>query len=78
MSSDSTRFEDPSASQQRFLLLFLRSEREIFRYVAALVPNVADAEDIVQQTARAVALGKVRRLRSKPAVHTVGVPVCVE
>ena len=52
MSLDSTRhFEDPAAAQQRFLSLFLRSEREIFRYVAALVPNVADAEDIVQQTA---------------------------
>jgi RNA polymerase sigma-70 factor (ECF subfamily) len=43
--------EDPAAAQQRFLSLFLRSEREVFRYVAALVPNVADAEDIVQQTA---------------------------
>ena len=43
--------EDPAAAQQRFLSLFLRSEREIFRYVAALIPNVADAEDIVQQTA---------------------------
>jgi RNA polymerase sigma-70 factor (ECF subfamily) len=32
----------------------LRSEREIFRYVAALVPNTADAEDIVQQTALAL------------------------
>lgn len=42
---------DPVAAQQQFLSLFLRSEREIFRYVAALVPNVADAEDIVQQTA---------------------------
>ena len=52
MSSDATRhFENPAAAQQRFLSLFLRSEREIFRYVAALVPNVADAEDIVQQTA---------------------------
>ena len=52
MSSDSTRpFEDSAAAQQRFLSLFLRSEREVFRYVAALVPNVADAEDIVQQTA---------------------------
>jgi RNA polymerase sigma-70 factor, ECF subfamily len=48
------RFEDPTAAQQRFLTLFLRSEREIFRYVAALVPNVADAEDIVQQTALAL------------------------
>jgi len=52
MSSDAKRdFEDRAAAQQRFLSLFLRSEREIFRYVAALIPNVADAEDIVQQTA---------------------------
>src|SRR6188472_2651017 len=52
MSPESNRqFEDPAAAQQRFLSLFLRSEREIFRYVAALVPNVAEAEDIVQQTA---------------------------
>src|SRR3954447_9726223 len=45
------RPENQSAAQQRFLSLFLRSEREILRYVAAMVPNVADAEDIVQQTA---------------------------
>ena len=45
---------DKAAAQQRFLSLFLRSEREVFRYVAALVPNVADAEDIVQQTALAL------------------------
>lgn len=43
-----------NAAQQRFLSLFLRSEREIYRYVAALVPNVADVEDIVQQTALAL------------------------
>lgn len=55
MSPDSPRRSDgPSAAQQRFLSLFLRSEREVFRYVAALVPNVADAEDIVQQTALAL------------------------
>ena len=55
MSSDPTRhLEDKNAAQQRFLSLFLRSEREIFRYVAVLVPNVADAEDIVQQTALAL------------------------
>src|SRR5215216_7681466 len=55
MSADPTRrFEDRNAAQQRFLSLFLRSEREVFRYVAALVPNVADAEDIVQQTALAL------------------------
>ncbi|MBI2947843.1 MAG: sigma-70 family RNA polymerase sigma factor [Verrucomicrobia bacterium] len=48
------RSEDPADAQQRFLSLFLRSEREIFRYVAALLPNVTDAEDIVQQTAIAL------------------------
>src|SRR5512135_2085648 len=50
----SSRGEDQGAAKQRFLSLFLRSEREVFRYVAALVPNVADAEDIVQQTAIAL------------------------
>lgn len=45
---------DAAAAQQRFLSLFLRSEREIFRYVAVLVPSVPDAEDIVQQTALAL------------------------
>lgn len=38
-------------SQAQFLRLFLPSERELFRYIAALVPNVGDAEEIVQQTA---------------------------
>ena len=52
MSPDENRqFDDPAAAQERFLSLFLRSEREIFRYVAALIPCLADAEDIVQQTA---------------------------
>src|SRR5512140_1456836 len=55
MSSDAKRpSEDTSVAQQRFLSLFLRSEREVFRYVATLVPNVTDAEDIVQQTAIAL------------------------
>jgi len=52
MSADAkSRGDAPAVAQQRFLSLFLRGEREVFRYVAALVPNVADAEDIVQQTA---------------------------
>jgi RNA polymerase sigma-70 factor, ECF subfamily len=55
MSSDPKHSSgDQAAAQQRFLSLFLRSEREVFRYVAALVPNVEDAEDIVQQTALAL------------------------
>ena len=33
------RLEDATTAQQRFLSLFLRSEREIYRYVAALIPN---------------------------------------
>ena len=37
--------------QAQFLRLFLSSERELFRYVAALVPSLGDAEEIVQQTA---------------------------
>ena len=45
---------DRSAEEQRFLSLFLRSEKEVFRYVAAFVPNITDAEDIVQQTALAL------------------------
>lgn len=52
--SPASKSYDHGVSQQQFLSLFLRSEREIFRYVAALVPNVADAEDIVQQTAIAL------------------------
>ena len=39
------------ASQQEFLRVFLANEREILRYVVALVPNLADAQEIVQQTA---------------------------
>jgi RNA polymerase sigma-70 factor (ECF subfamily) len=48
------RSESKIAGQEQFLSLFLRSEREIFRYVATLVPNISDAEDIVQQTAIAL------------------------
>lgn len=43
-----------ASDRERFLSLFLRSEKEIFRYVAVLVPNITDAEDIVQQTALAL------------------------
>src|SRR3954467_5126238 len=43
--------DDPQAL---FLRLFLSAERELFRYVAALVPNLADAQEIVQQSAVAL------------------------
>jgi RNA polymerase sigma-70 factor (ECF subfamily) len=42
---------DLARAQQKFLSLFLSSQRDLFGYVATMVPCVADAEDIVQQTA---------------------------
>ena len=39
------------ASQQEFLRVFLANEREILKHVVALVPNLGDAQEIVQQTA---------------------------
>jgi len=50
---DLNRDELPSSDESKahFLRLFLASERELFRYVAALVPDISDAEEIVQQTA---------------------------
>jgi hypothetical protein len=40
MSADSKhRFDDSTAAQQRFLSLFLRSEREIFRCAMDLSPE---------------------------------------
>lgn len=44
----------PADAQQRFLRHFLAHEREVFRTVAAIVPNVEDARDVVQQVALAL------------------------
>ena len=41
----------PDRSQERFLALFLASEREVYRYVCALAPAREDADEIMQQTA---------------------------
>jgi RNA polymerase sigma-70 factor (ECF subfamily) len=38
-------------SQQQFLRLFLASEPQLRRYVAVLVPNLDDAQEVIQQTA---------------------------
>ena len=38
-------------SQERFLSLFLASEREVYRYVCAIAPAREDADEIMQQTA---------------------------
>lgn len=49
------QYSEPSIqnpdSQQEFLRVFLANEREILRYVCAIVPVIADAQEIVQQTA---------------------------
>ena len=44
---------DP-VTTERFMRLFLHHEREILRYVSVLVPNMHDAQDIVQETAVAL------------------------
>lgn len=41
-------------TQDQFMRLFLQSEREILRYVIAIIPNVNDARDVVQETAMAL------------------------
>ena len=46
--------EFASHSQQQFIRLFLQSERELVRYVMVFVPNVADARDVIQETAAAL------------------------
>lgn len=38
----------------QFMRLFLQSERELLRYIMALVPNLNDARDILQDTAVAL------------------------
>ena len=50
----------PPLTHEQFMRLFLSAERELLRYVMALVPNVNDARDVVQETAVALwqAIGK--------------------
>ena len=49
--SDTNKPKMQDTSQKEFLRLFLASEREILRYVHALIPSIVDAHEIVQQTA---------------------------
>jgi RNA polymerase sigma-70 factor, ECF subfamily len=55
MSAESSR--EPrlqSCSHEQFIRMFLQAERELVRYVMVLVPDVADARDVVQETAVAL------------------------
>lgn len=54
MSSGSPNNPKPPLTHEQFMRLFLSAERELLRYVMALVPNVSDARDVVQETAVAL------------------------
>ena len=41
-------------SQEEFVRLLLLHQRELFRYVVTLVPNLPDAQEVMQETALAV------------------------
>ena len=43
-----------SFTHKDFIRLFLEAEKDLLRYVMVLVPNVADARDVVQETAVAL------------------------
>ena len=45
---------DKPFQHERFMRLFVEHERDVLRYVLAVVPNVSDARDIVQETAVAL------------------------
>lgn len=54
MAEESPESLPRTCSHREFIRLFLESERELLRYVMVLVPNVADARDIVQEAAVAL------------------------
>jgi RNA polymerase sigma-70 factor (ECF subfamily) len=55
-------------THQQFMRLFLGAERELLRYVMALVPNVSDARDVVQETAVALWQAMEKYDAAKPFV----------
>ena len=54
LSNDPSPAAEAGDRHAQFLALFLASEKEVFRYISALVPCVTDAQDLVQQTALAL------------------------
>lgn len=45
---------DTPPQDERFMRLFVEHERDLLRYVLAVVPNLSDARDVVQETAVAL------------------------
>ena len=54
MTSESTEPNPPSCTHKDFIRLFLEAEKDLLRYVMVLIPNVADARDVVQEAAVAL------------------------
>ena len=44
--------DDNSASADEFVAIYTRHERDLFRFIATLVPVRSDAEDVAQETAK--------------------------
>jgi DNA-directed RNA polymerase specialized sigma24 family protein len=44
----------PANDRGQFLRLFLEAERDIHRYICAILPNPQDARDVLQETALAL------------------------
>ncbi len=50
MSADSSKFSDHEARTQEFVRLLSAHEQELSGYVVSLVPNWADADEVIQET----------------------------
>jgi RNA polymerase sigma-70 factor (ECF subfamily) len=48
------RADDDAAIRKRLVALLTRHQRQIFSYIYVLVPNRADAEDLLQETSLVV------------------------
>jgi len=68
MNSESSNHTTPPLTHEQFMRLFLRAEREILRYVMALVPNVSNARDVVQETAVALWMAIDKYDQTKPFI----------
>ena len=54
MTVESTESSSGSCTHKNFIRLFLEAEKDLLRYVMVLIPNVADARDVVQEAAVAL------------------------
>ncbi|MBN1394253.1 MAG: sigma-70 family RNA polymerase sigma factor [Pirellulales bacterium] len=69
MSGSDPHTESPSSEQAEFHRLFVQSQRRIFGYILTLLPRLADAEEVFQQSC-VVMLGKASQFA--PGTDFVG------